>query len=212
MGVYAFLQGTIQSYLDRLASEEPAPGGGSAAALAGALAAALVTMVTNLTLGREKFASVEAEMSELKVRAEELRAELTRLVEQDAEAYSEVAAAFKLPRNTEEEKKKRHETLQAALVNAAAVPLRVAEAALEVARLCAPAADKGNPNAVSDAGVAVVLAEAAAQAAALNVKINLAWLEDKEFVDKTWSRVQEILEDAATLRTQVLSATYDRIG
>lgn len=212
MGEYAFLQGTIQSYLDRLASEEPAPGGGSAAALTGALAAALVTMVTNLTLGKEKFASVEAEMSELKVRAEELRAELTRLVEQDAEAYSEVAAAFKLPRNTEEEKKKRHEILQAALVNAAAVPLRVAEAALEVARLCAPAADKGNPNAVSDAGVAVVLAEAAAQAAALNVKINLAWLEDKEFVDKTWSRVQEILEEAATLRTQVLSATYDRIG
>jgi len=212
MSEYGFLQGSIQLYLDRLASEEPAPGGGSAAALVGALGAALVTMVANLTLGKEKFAAVEREMAELKTRSEQLRAELAELVERDAEVYSEVAAAFKLPRSTEEEKDKRRQILQSALVQAAGLPLRAAELALEVARLCGPAAEKGNPNAVSDAGVAVVLAEAAAQAAALNVKINLAWLEDKQFVKQAWAQVEAILEEASALREQVLLATYGRIG
>jgi formiminotetrahydrofolate cyclodeaminase len=211
MGEPTYAQMTIESYLDRLASAQPEPGGGSAAALVAALGAALVTMVTNLTLGKEKLAAVQGDMAEIKACAEKLAGELKGLVTLDAHAYGAVAAAMKLPRDTEAQKTERHRVLQAALVGAAAVPLRVAEAAAEVARLSLPAAEKGNLNAVSDAGVAVVLADAAAQSAALNVKINLAWIEDEDFKCDTWARVAAILSETAHLRDVVLALTYRKL-
>ncbi len=207
----AYAEWKVASYLDKLASGDPEPGGGSAAALVGAAAAALVTMVTELTLGKEKFASVEEAMSDLKSKAEALRSELTDLVSRDAEAYAQVAAAMKLPRDTEEQKSERTRQLQAALKQAAEVPLRVAEAAAEVARLCLPAAQLGNPNAVSDAGVAVVFAEAAAQAAALNVKINLSWIEDEYYNRSSWAKVEAVLEETGRLREEVLAVTYGKL-
>ena len=206
-----YTDGSIQVYLDRLASGSPEPGGGSVSALVGALGAALVTMVTDLTLGREKFVSVEAEMNDLRGRAEGLRADLTDLVTLDAEAYAAVAAAMKLPKETEAEKQKREQTLQVALKGAAEVPLRVAAAALEVARLSEPAAKMGNPHAVSDAGVAVMLADAAAQSAALNVRINLAWISDEGFNRASWTRVEAILQETAGLRESVMALTYSKI-
>lgn len=201
----------INSYLDKLASAEPEPGGGSAAALVGATGAALVTMVTELTLGKEKFADVQKAVADLKAKSEALRAELTALISRDAEAYAEVAAAMKLPKETDQEKAERSRLLQAALKGAAEVPLRVAEVGAEVARLCLPAAQLGNPNAVSDAGVAVLLAEAAAQAAALNVKINLAWISDPSYNQATWTKVQALLEETGRLREEVLALTYSKI-
>lgn len=207
----AYVQGTIESYLDKLASAEPEPGGGSVAALVGALGAALVTMVTDLTLGKEKYAAVQEDMTAIREAAEKLRAELQELVSLDADAYAAVAAAMKLPKDDETQKAERARLLQAALKGAAGAPLKVAQAALEVARLSLPAAEKGNPNAVSDAGVAVLLADSAAQSAALNVKINLAWIEDADFNATAWAQVEAILSEAARLRDIVLALTYSKI-
>jgi len=206
-----YAQASIEAYLGKLASADPEPGGGSVAALVGALGAGLVTMVCDLTLGKEKFAAVQESVTGIRSQAETLRAELTKLITADADAYAQVAAAMKLPRDTEEQKSERARLLQAALKGAAAVPLRVAEAAGEVARLTLPAAEQGNPNAVSDAGVAVLLADAAAQSAALNVKINLGWIEDKDFNEDAWTRVQAVLSAAAGLREQVMALTYSKL-
>ena len=211
MPAQAYAEWSIQAYLDKVASADPEPGGGSVAALTGALGAGLVTMVTGLTLGKEKFAAVQGDMDEIKAKAEKLRADLTGFITADAEAYAKVASAMKMPRDTEEQKKERAALLQAALKGAATVPLNIAEAAAAVARLSSPAAEKGNPNAVSDAGVAVLLAEAAAQSAALNVKINLAWIEDDVFKKDAWARIEAALSETAGLREAVLALTYSKI-
>jgi methenyltetrahydrofolate cyclohydrolase len=206
-----YAQSSIESYLGKLASADPEPGGGSVAALVGALGAGLVTMVCDLTLGKEKFAAVQESVAGIRSQAEALRVELTRLITADADAYAQVAVAMKLPRDTEEQKSERARLLQEALKGAASVPLRVAEAAGEVARLTLPAAEQGNPNAVSDAGVAVLLADAAAQSAALNVKINMGWIEDEDFNENAWTRVQAVLSEAARLREQVMALTYSKL-
>jgi len=207
-----YLQGTIGSYLEKLAGADPEPGGGSVAALVGALGAALVTMVTNLTLGKEKYAGVQDDMAELKRRAEEVREELGDLVTLDARAYGEVAAALQLPRDTEAQTKERRRTLQAALKGAAEVPLRVADLALEVAHLSLLAAEKGNPAAVSDAGGAALLADTAAKTAALNVRINLAWIEDEDFKCCALARIETVLSETARVRAVVLTVVDSRIG
>ncbi len=202
---------TIEAYLEFLASAEPEPGGGSAAALVGALAAALVTMVTNLTLGKEKYTGVQDQMADLKLNAEFVRSRLSELITLDAEAYGAVAEAMRLPKNSDEEKGARSVALQKALRGAAEVPLTVAEAAAEVARLSLPAAELGNVNAISDAAVAAVLADAAAHSAALNVKINLAWLDDKDYARDAWTRVEAVLSETAHLRDVVLAMTYAKL-
>jgi formiminotetrahydrofolate cyclodeaminase len=207
----SYVQGTMGSYLDKLAGADPEPGGGSVAALVGALGAALVTMVANLTLGKEKYAGVQDSVRAIKESSEKLRGELGELVTLDARAYGAVAAAMKLPRDAEPDKKERDRALQVALIGAAEVPLRVAEAAAEVARLSLPAAEKGNPNAVSDAGVAAVLADAAAQSAALNAKINLSWIMDEDFKRDTWGRIEAVLAETGRLRELVLSLAYSKI-
>jgi formiminotetrahydrofolate cyclodeaminase len=206
----AYVDGTIKAYLDRLAGEEPEPGGGSVAALVAALGAGLVTMVTSLTLGKENYAAVQDDMTEIRASSEKLRARLQELVSLDAVAYAEVAAAMKLPRDDEKQKAERQTKLQAALKGAVEVPLEVAEAATEVARLSFPAAEKGNAHAVSDAGVAAVLADAAAHSAALNVRINVSWIEDKDFTRDRWSRIEAVLSETARLRDVVLALTYSK--
>ncbi|MBN1319718.1 MAG: cyclodeaminase/cyclohydrolase family protein [Thermoleophilia bacterium] len=211
MSERAYVEGTVESYLNKLASADPEPGGGSAAALAGALGAALISMVTNLTLGKEKFAAVQDDVAGLKNKSEALRAELEELVTLDALAYRAVAAAMKMPKDTDEQKEQRRQVMQVALKGAAEVPLKVAEAAVEVARLSLPAAEKGNPNAVSDAGVAVLLADAAAHSAALNARINLVWIEDEDMKRGTWARIEAILSETGRMRDVVLAVTYSKI-
>jgi formiminotetrahydrofolate cyclodeaminase len=211
MAAKTYAEWSLRAYLDKLAGADPEPGGGSVAALVGALGAGLVTMVTALTLGKEKYAAVQHDVSEIKKQAEKLRTELTGFITADAEAYAQVAAAMKLPRDTDAQKKERSSVMQAALKGAAEVPLKVAEAAASVARLSLPAAEKGNPNAVSDAGVAVLLADAAAQSAALNVRINQAWIEDDGIKRDAWTRIEAVLSDTARLRDTVLALTYSKI-
>jgi len=199
-------------FINKLASRSPEPGGGSVSALVGALGAALVSMVGNLTLGKEKYAEVQDQIEELLKSSEKLRDELQRLIQEDTEVYADVSVAFKLPRDTEEEKAVRAERIQKALKKATEVPFEIAEKCLEVARLSETSAEIGNVGAVSDAGVAVLLAEAAAQSAALNVKINVNSIEDQDFAEEKWSRIEEIFKETAELRGRVVKLTYEKLG
>ena len=148
-----FADKTIREFLDEAASAAPTPGGGSVAALTGALGAALVSMVGNLTVGREKYRDVEDEVRSLLTQTETLRQELLDLLEADIQAYGKLSAAMKLPRTTEEEKKARAAALQDALVVATKVPLDIAERCSRIIDLALPMAEKGNVNAISDVGV-----------------------------------------------------------
>ncbi len=208
-----YIEKPMRVYIDKLASRSPEPGGGSAAALTGSLAAALVSMVGNLTLGKEQYEGVQAEIEELLHRSEEVRADLQRLMQEDTEAFSVVSAAYKLPRETEDEKRLRSEKIQEGLKGAATeVPFQICEKSLEVARLSKIAAEIGNVRAVSDAGVAVLFADACAQAAAMNVRINLNSIRDKAFTQAKWDRVQEVLREVGQVRKEVVEITYEKIS
>jgi formiminotetrahydrofolate cyclodeaminase len=190
-------------YLDRLAAKLPAPGGGSAAALVGALAAALESMVANFTVGKEAYREVEQEVRGLLEQSEALRAELTKLVQADMDVYSKVSSAYSLPRDTAEQKAARSEAIQAALKVAAQVPYKVVVACDKVLSLCPELAAKGSANLISDAGVAVVFAEAALQAAYLNVEINLAGIKDEAYNDKVRAELAPAVARAPQVRAEV---------
>ena len=173
-----FTEKSVNQFLDELASKASVPGGGSGSALGGALAAGLLSMVCNLTIGKKSYADVEDEMKDILARSEELRAQLPKLLEDDTRVYSEVMACYHLPKGTEEEKDSRAAAIQSALKKAADVPLQIAACCSEIIDLCLPAAHKGNKWAVSDAGVSVVLAEASLRGSLLNVEINLASIKE----------------------------------
>jgi glutamate formiminotransferase/formiminotetrahydrofolate cyclodeaminase len=169
---------TLAGFTAAVASSAPTPGGGSVAAHVGALAAALAQMVAGLTLGRPKFAQADAEMRTVLEESSALASTLSSLVARDADSYAAVSAAYKMPKEPEAAATARREAIAQALMGAARVPLETAQACLRVAQLAAMAATSGNPNAVSDAGVAALLAEAACRGAAYNVRINVAALGD----------------------------------
>ncbi|HEX9117757.1 MAG TPA: cyclodeaminase/cyclohydrolase family protein, partial [Anaerolineae bacterium] len=172
----------VNGFLAELASAAPAPGGGAVAALAGALGAALVSMVANLTVGKKDYAGVQDQVQNLLSQAEALRGKLAAAIEDDYTVFMQLSAAMKLPRATDEEKAARTAAVQAALKAATDVPMQIAEGCAAVMKLCRPVAEIGNANAVSDAGVAVLLAEAGLRSAALNVMINLVRIKDEAFV------------------------------
>lgn len=208
-----YIEKPMQHFIDKLASSSPEPGGGSAAALVGGLGAALVSMVGNLTIGKEKYKDVQGAIEDLLAKTEALRADLQRLMQEDTEAFSAVSQAYRLPKETEEQKKARSEKIQEGLKGAATeVPFQVCEKSLEVALLARTGAEIGNVGAVSDAGVAALFADACAQAAAMNVKINLNAIRDEAFTSAKWARVQEILKEVGTLREEVVSLTYKKMG
>ncbi len=204
--VRAAVQGgeSLSGFVASVASSSPTPGGGSVSAHAGALAAALAQMVAGLTAGRKKYVAVDAEMRELGLEAAKLVNTLTTLVTRDADSYGAVSAAYKLPSEPAEALAKRKAAITDALLGASEVPLETARACARVAELAATCATKGNTNAVSDAGVAALLAEAACRGAVYNVRINVASLEDK-------SRGAGLIEEARQLlaktRTSVERAT-----
>ncbi len=186
------LQQTVPAFLELLASKAPAPGGGSAAALSGAMGAALVSMVCNLTLGKPRYAAAQAVMQETLNRAEALRHELQALADEDVTAFNRLSAAYKLPRVTDADTAIRRDAIQAALRRATEVPLRTARAAAAILPLCPAVAEQGNPSAVSDVGVAVHLAYAGVRSALLNVDINLRVLEDQRFVREVRAEVERL--------------------
>ncbi len=201
----------LQTYLDDAASNKPAPGGGSVSACVGALGAALVSMVCNLTRGREKFAAVEREMQELVAESEAARAQLERMLQEDTSAYNGVIEAYRMPKETGEQQAARAQAVQDGLVVAANVPLEICRVAVKVCALAKTAAQLGNPQAVTDAGIGAVLGEAAAVGAALNVKINLGSIKDEAYVAVTGAEIERILAEAAALRAEVLQITRARL-
>ena len=187
---------SVQAFIDELASKAPTPGGGSAAAVMGAQAAALISMVCNLTIGKPKYAEVETEMRTLLEKSEALRETLTGMIKSDVEVFDRLMAMYSLPKDSDEEKAVRSAAIQAALKEATVVPLACAHACAETIALSRIAADKGNIGVISDAGVAVMAGYGALKSAALNVYINAGGLKDRVFADAKLAELETILKGA----------------
>lgn len=199
-------------FLDQLASATPAPGGGSAAAHTGAAGAALAAMVARLTIGKKKYESVKDQMWALIEQAETLRAELTAAVDEDAAAFEAVMAAFKLPKDTEEQQAARNAAVQQATFAAAQVPLTVARRAVQVMDLALQAAQLGNLNAISDAGSGVALGRAALTGAGMNVRINLLGLDDQTPGAPLLLELAELEHRANRIESELRLALKERAG
>ena len=195
----------ITEYLEKAAAGTAVPGGGSVAALNAALAAGLTEMVANLTIGKKGYEAVEEEMKDIAGKATELREKLTAAIDRDAEAYSEVMAAFKLPKATDQENELRTLEIQKTFKHAALVPLEVAKNAVNVIMLADRAVGSGNKNAVTDGIVAAMNARTAALAALYNVKINLSFIEDDEFVKKLTREINDLEQQAKSKEQEILS-------
>ena len=201
----------LGAYLDALASQAPAPGGGSATGLAGALGASLVCMVANYTVGRPKYADVEDEVRAALNEADALRARLMALAEADEAAYEAVAAARKLPRKSDGERTLRADEIQRATRAAAHPPLEMAAACRRALELSEVVARHGNASLASDAGVAALFSEAALRASAINVRVNLAAVEDPAFVKGLDERLDALLEGSAALKEEILAIAGRRM-
>jgi formiminotetrahydrofolate cyclodeaminase len=202
----------VTAFLDQLASNLPAPGGGSVAALSGALGAALTSMVCHLTIGKKKYHAVEDDMKSLLRSAESLRARFTKLVDSDTEAFNKVMEAYGLPKETEDQKALRTAAIQEATKEAALVPLEVMKHVVDALSLTRAAAEKGNASSVSDAGVSALMCSAAAEGAALNVKINLNGIHDMDFVGWRRDEVASLLRTCRTQTEEIMRIVGDKIA
>ena len=200
----------VTEFLKRLSSEAPTPGGGSASALLGAVGAALVSMVCNLTLSSGKYKESESAVQGILSESERLRAELERLVDEDAAAYGKVSAAMKMPRSTDEEKQARTVALQASLREACDVPLRTMDACASVLKLCTAAARVCTPHAVSDIGVAAHAAAAALRGAEMNVAVNLSLIKDPDYVETARKKADELLAACSAELEAAVAAVKER--
>ena len=203
---------TSATFLDSLASASPTPGGGSAAAYGGAMAAALAAMAARVTIGKKKYAAVEAQMQAIITQAEQLRAELSAAVEQDAAAFAGVMTAHKLPKNTPEEVETRAQAIESATRHAARVPLAVAGKAVAVLELAAQVVTHCNSNAISDGASAGALARAALTGAGYNVRINATTLKDKVAVAEMTTQLVLLEEKAIELERQIRQQIEERGG
>lgn len=203
---------SVTAFTEALASGAATPGGGSASALAGALAASLVAMVARNTAANPSYADRAAELEEIVAEAERLRGELVGLVDEDAAAFDRVMAAFRLPKDTDELKAARSRAIQAGYKAAVEPPLLVCRDALRVLELAARVTEQANPNAVSDAGVAALLAASALEGAALNVEINLGSIKDESFTTTAADAAQAAREQGRALRDRTLDAVRARLG
>ena len=200
----------LQDYLHALASEQSTPGGGSAAALSGAMGAALASMVCWLTLGKEAYAGVRQEIEELLRRAENLRSRFQQLFQEDIEAYGRLSASYKLPRETSEERAARSAAIQEQLVEAALVPLEVAERAAELVQCCQRIAEIGNAAVLSDVAIGAILASGAGEGAALLVRFNLRAMKNDELVAGLGKRLSGALALISEGRQRVTAIVGER--
>ena len=203
---------SCQEFLERLASNAPTPGGGGGAAMAGALAVALTSMVGNLTVGKEKFAQYEAEVQELLAKAEALRLELLSFVNADAEVFNSFMTCYRLPKATEGEKLTRNQAIQNAAKEAAEVPLKIAEACLEVMKLAERIAIIGNPGAITDAAVSSIMARAALRSAVYNVVVNLKLIKDEAYNQATYAKIRAMQKEAEVLEKATLITANEVLG
>lgn len=203
---------TVTSFLDELSSNSPAPGGGSVAALSGALGSALTSMVCRLTIGKKKYAEVEGEMKSILESSENLRAVFTRLIDADTEAFNKVMDAYSLPKDSDDQKALRSAAIEAATKEATLVPLEVMKHGIDALALARAVALKGNLNSASDAGVSALMIGACIEAAALNVAINLPGISDTEFREWKASEVGTIRRTGREAVEEVLAIVAEKIG
>ena len=195
----------ITDFLQKTASGTPVPGGGSISALSAALGAGLTEMVANLTIAKKGYEAVENQMQEVAQKVQNLRKKLVAEVDKDSNAYKDVLAAFKLPKTTEDEKEQRTQAIQNAMKNAARVPLGVAYDALQVMDLAEKVIRNGNRNAVSDGAVGTMMARTAVLGALFNVKINLASVKDRAFVEEMMGEVNKLESRVHEREAEILS-------
>lgn len=205
-----FSRQTLGDFLGSIAAQTPTPGGGTAAAVAGAMGAALAEMVAALTLSKEKYASAHDAVRPIAEAAPLARAEFLTLAREDSEAYDEVVGARKLPKDTDEQKAERSRRIAAANHRAAEVPMRTARAAARLLAALPELAEKGNPNAASDVGAAALLLDACVEGALLNVGINLAGVEDPALVSEMQRETAVLQEESQRLRSQVVALVRKR--
>lgn len=203
---------TIHEFVEALAAQQPTPGGGGAAAVTGSQAAALVSMVINFTIGKKKYASVEAEMKQLFIQSEALKQELLALADSDVEAFNAVAETYGMPKESDSEKAARSNAMQSALKGAARVPMTVAEKCLHVMEISVPVGAKGNVNVVSDAASALYLAHSALLCAIANVNINLKSITDESFNGEFSERVAAVLQKAKQVYSEGTSTISTVLG
>jgi len=203
---------SIPEFLNLLASDAPTPGGGSVAALNGAIGCALLEMVCNLTIGKEKFRDVWHELEPMKVELENLRAELLDSIDRDAKAYDMVAEAMKLPKETEEQKSARKEAMQKALKTAAETPKATARYIHQALKLAVDIAEKGNPNVLSDAGVGTSCLLAGLEGALMNIAINLGSIKDEAYVHQMKKEMEFLEKEGKKLAKQAIEHVRKDIG
>jgi formiminotetrahydrofolate cyclodeaminase len=206
------VQRSVETFLNELASSAPTPGGGSAAAVIGAMGAALLSMVCNVTLGKKALESVEPDMKAVRDASEHLRARLTAMVAEDIAAFDELMAAYRLPKSNDEEKSRRTAAIQNSLHAATETPLACARACAEVVTLARRAAEKGFAGVVSDAGAGVLAANSALRSAALNVYINAPSLKDRAFATAAIAEIESLLSLGARESEAVFELVRSRLG
>ncbi len=201
----------ISEFLDALASSAPTPGGGGAAAIMGAMGAALTSMVCNLTVGKKNYEEVDAEMQEALKKTEDMRSRMMDMIKADMDVFDRVMGAYGMPKETDDEKAARSAEIQEALKEATDVPLACAKLAREVMEVSKPVAEKGNKNVISDSGVSVLAAYGALRSAALNVYINIGGIKDKEFADDRAKQLEEVLAGSDELLEAVYTTVKERL-
>jgi formiminotetrahydrofolate cyclodeaminase len=205
-------QDSLHSFLDELASGAPTPGGGSAAAIMGAMGAALLSMVCNVTTAKKGHESAAPELNAVRDESEQLRARLTAMVAEDIAAFDGLMAAYRLPKSNDEEKSRRTEAIQSNLRAATETPLACARACAEVVMLSRRAGEKGFAGVISDAGVGVLAANSALRSAALNVYINAPALKDRAYADAATAELEKLLEQCALESESVFALVRSRLG
>ncbi|WP_066504757.1 cyclodeaminase/cyclohydrolase family protein [Abyssisolibacter fermentans] len=195
----------LKEFLEKTASKDPVPGGGSVAALSASISASLIAMVANLTIGKTGYEKSEDEMKKILNIASNVSKKSVNDIDRDSNAFNEVMTAFKLPKSNDDEKSKRKDAIQSGFKNAALVPLEVAKDAIELMDYASIMVEKGNKNAVTDAAVAAMMARTAVLSALYNVKINLSSIKDEKFVTETSKEVDKLRIKAVELENKILS-------
>jgi glutamate formiminotransferase/formiminotetrahydrofolate cyclodeaminase len=208
----SFQEMSLTNFSEVLASGAPTPGGGSASALSGALATGLAAMVARTTAASKKFADRAGQMNQVATEADRLRDEFLALVDEDARAFDQVMAAFRMPKETPEQQAARSQAIQQAYRAAVEPPMRVCTRSLRVLELALQVAEQGNPSAASDAGVAALLAATALEGGALNVQINLGSIKDDGFRNTQAERIRAAQAQGQALRDKVLATVRARLG
>ena len=205
------LEQKTTDFIEVLSSAAPVPGGGGASAAVGAFGAALGMMVTNLTIGKKKYAEVEEEIKDVREKLQQLRDELVALVDADAEAFEPLSKAYGLPKETEEQKAEKERIMEAALYEASIVPLKIMETVFKSMDLLKVLAEKGSKIAVSDVGVGILFAQAALEGASLNIFINTKLMKHRESAEELNAKAESLITAGRALRDEVYGDVLGKI-